>query len=150
MSSVAEQKKKLEQKKARLQKQEITLKLKERRARTRQLIKLGGLVAKAGINGLEDNVLLGAFLSIKDSLEDEDKLINWKKAGADCFAKDNKDKSPVILKFNEKPDNDIRTIIRAQGLKWNALRKEWYGYVIDVTELELSLDGLDFKLEVMP
>ena len=46
----------------------------ERRARTRQLIELGGLVQKAGLVDLTDDdraALLGAFLELADRLQGE-------------------------------------------------------------------------------
>ena len=62
---ISVQKEKLGQKKVRLQKQEAMLKLKERRARVRHLIEVGGLAVKAGIDTLPSDELLGAFLSIQ-------------------------------------------------------------------------------------
>ena len=47
----------------------------ERRARTRQLIELGGLVQKAGLVELLDDdraTLLGAFLELADRLQEQD------------------------------------------------------------------------------
>jgi hypothetical protein len=63
-----------------------------RRARTRQLIELGGLVAKAGLVDLADDdraMLYGAFLDLAQRLRDAEgaarKLI-WKRRGARAFA----------------------------------------------------------------
>jgi len=72
-----------------------------RRARTRHLIELGGLVVKAGLVELTSDdraVLLGAFLEIADTLAGENpdqiKLL-WRRRGSRAFraesvsAKDN-------------------------------------------------------------
>ena len=63
-----------------------------RRARTKQLIELGGLVAKAGLverAGDDRAMLYGAFLDIAHQLEEDNadnrKLI-WKRRGARAFA----------------------------------------------------------------
>jgi hypothetical protein len=63
-----------------------------RRARTKHLIELGGLVAKAGLvdrTGDDRATLYGAFLDMARQLEDDDgearKLI-WKRRGARAFA----------------------------------------------------------------
>jgi len=63
-----------------------------RRARTRHLIELGGLVAKAGLVDLADDdraMLYGAFLDLAQRLRDAEgeaqKLI-WKRRGARAFA----------------------------------------------------------------
>lgn len=63
----------------------------ERRARTRQLIELGGLVHKAGLVDLTDDdraALLGAFLYLSDQLAGEKKkdvLALWRRRGKRAF-----------------------------------------------------------------
>lgn len=63
----------------------------ERRARTRQLIELGGLVQKAGLVDLTDDdraALLGAFVSLADMLKGESgkNLIEvWRRRGRRTF-----------------------------------------------------------------
>jgi len=73
----------------------------DRRARTRQLIELGGLVQKAGLVELVDDdraTLLGAFLELAGRLreqEDEhqgvsqaDQLTRWRRRGLRAFDAD--------------------------------------------------------------
>lgn len=63
-----------------------------RRARTKHLIELGGLVAKAGLVELADDdraLLYGAFLDLAHQLRDDshDTLgQRWKRRGARAFA----------------------------------------------------------------
>ncbi len=63
----------------------------ERRARTRQLIELGGLVQKAGLVDLTDDdraALLGAFLGLADMLKGEGgkNLVEvWRRRGRRMF-----------------------------------------------------------------
>lgn len=66
----------------------------ERRERTRRLIELGGLVAKAGlVDQLQDDraALLGALLDLADRLEGPEaeatKLL-WRRRGQRAFARD--------------------------------------------------------------
>lgn len=62
-----------------------------RRARTRHLIELGGLVVKAGLielTGDDRAVLLGAFLEIADTLageNDEQTIALWWRRGSRAF-----------------------------------------------------------------
>jgi len=35
--------------------------------------------------------------------------------------------APVIVKFKEKPSDDIWNSLKSSGLKWNPLRQEWEG-----------------------
>jgi len=67
----------------------------ERRARTRQLIELGGLVQKAGLVELLDDdraTLLGAFLEIASWLQEDEALeeatdlkARWRRRGLRAF-----------------------------------------------------------------
>ncbi len=63
----------------------------KRRERTRQLIELGGLVAKAGLVDLADDdraMLYGAFMWMADKLRGEDgahAAALWRKRGARAF-----------------------------------------------------------------
>jgi hypothetical protein len=63
----------------------------ERRARTRHLIELGGLVVKAGLVELTDDdraTLYGAFLAVAEKLRGEDRekaLAIWKRKGRRAF-----------------------------------------------------------------
>ncbi len=64
-----------------------------RRARTRHLIELGGLVVKAGLVELTSDdraVLLGAFLEIADTLAGENReqiIVLWRRREAGRFAR---------------------------------------------------------------
>jgi len=63
----------------------------KRRERTRQLIELGGLVAKAGLIDLTDDdraVLFGAMLDAAASLRGDDRermLLLWRQRGKRAF-----------------------------------------------------------------
>jgi hypothetical protein len=63
----------------------------KRRERTRQLIELGGLVAKAGLVELTDDdraVIFGALLQAARKLRDEDReraLLLWRREGQRVF-----------------------------------------------------------------
>jgi hypothetical protein len=64
----------------------------QRRARTRHLIELGGLVQKAGLIELTDDdraILLGAFFAVADKLQGEEReqaLTLWRRRGQRAFA----------------------------------------------------------------
>lgn len=129
-SNLLERKKQtLELKKNRLKQLESHVKTMERKTRTRRLIECGGLVAKAGLDDLESNTLLGGLLNLKHLVTDPKMREEFARLGGQAFAKENQNKSPVIVKFDEKPDEETRTKIRELGLKWNAIRSEWQGYV---------------------
>lgn len=141
---------KLQQRKNKLAAEEIKLSIKERKMRTRHLIEVGGLVVKAGLDHLATNILYGALLSLKNSLNDDEHIKKqWQEIGKNAFDQEEQIKTPVILKLPEKPSTEIRQNIRANGLKWNALRQEWYGYVTDLDTLKNDLQNIDHELEII-
>ncbi|WP_425360596.1 conjugal transfer protein TraD [Candidatus Tisiphia endosymbiont of Ceraclea dissimilis] len=150
MHTVTEQKLRLEQKKNRLIAEETKLKLKERKARTRHLIELGGLIVKADLDNLPTNTLYGSLLSLKDSLTSQSDIQDqWTKTGKAAFDQEQQQKTAVILKLEEKPSLEIRAHIRSHTLKWNHLRKEWYGYVLDLQDLKDGLGDLKYELQLI-
>jgi hypothetical protein len=70
----------------------------KRRERTRQLIELGGLVAKAELielTGDDRGVIFGALLAIAAKLRSEDReqaILLWRRRGARAFAAANDEK----------------------------------------------------------
>jgi len=113
----------------RLKEQESRIKNFERKTRTRRLIEIGGLVVKANLDSLTSNELYGALLEIADKAKDAAKLKTWEEKGGKAFFHEGKQNGePIIVKFTEKPDNQIRKVLREHGLKWNSLRQEWEGF----------------------
>ena len=150
MQNVEEQKLKIEQKKARVAMEETKLKLKERKMRTKALIQQGGLITKAGLDHLPTNALYGALLSIKKDLDDNENLLSaWIVKGNAAFNAESKKTTPIILKFDDEPNNDIRAFIRSHGLRFNRFRSEWYGNVAKFDELKNSLGKIKYNLEVI-
>ena len=140
MQVISQLKEKVERNKRKLQKQEMLIKMRERKARTRHLIELGGLIQKADIGHLPSDMLLGALLSLRKQLDQDPPITSiWQSIGSDAFEKEAKDKVGVILKFEAKPTVTLRQKIRSHGLKWNNLREEWYGYLKDLDDLKADL-----------
>lgn len=151
MKNVKEQKLKLEQKKNRLIAEETKLRLKERKARTRHLIEIGGLVVKANLDSLPTNTLYGALLSLSES-QKADPTINeaWTKLGKTKFDEEQQLNTPVIVKFEQEPAKEIREAIRAHGLRFNRFRSEWYGNVANIEKLKTDLSATKHDLEIIP
>ena len=101
MKELETQKKKLAQKKNRIAVEETRLRLKERKARTRHLIELGGLVVKAELDFLPANTLYGALISLHNSLEQNNDIRHeWTKIGQEQFDQDQNLFTPIILQFD--------------------------------------------------
>ena len=151
MSKALQSKKqKLEQQKARIALQEARLKLQERKARTRRLIELGGLLAKVKLDTQPNNVLYGLLLEAKEKIDkdvkDKSQLEKWAQIGGAAFAAEQKDKVPVILMFDSKPPAEARNIVRSHGLKWNTIRKEWHGHVENLQQLKTDVSEYDCQI----
>lgn len=134
-TNLLEKRQRLEQRKNRLKEFEASINAQERKKRTRKLIELGGLVLKAKLEEWNSNALLGALLSIKESESNKKQMEAWAHEGGVAFSSEKIIKVPVIVKFKDKPSEEIRISLKALGLKWNSLRKEWEGYT-KVAELK--------------
>ncbi|CAM5507949.1 conjugal transfer protein TraD [Sphingobium scionense] len=79
----------------------------ERRARTKQLIELGGLVVKAGLVDLTDDdrtTLYGAFLALARKLQGEDRdqaLALWKRSGKRAFEDEAEQQKHIASRSHE-------------------------------------------------
>ena len=128
--------KNIQQRKADIERQKIALlgkekalKERERKDRTRKLIELGGLIAKAGLDAWDTKTLYGALLWAQDSHDQHNTLSLWHQRGASAFDQDTKKEEgiPLIIQFKDKPSPEARTAIRALGFRWNSIRQEWQG-----------------------
>ena len=156
---IDKRKKALEQRKNRLKQLETSLNAQERKKRTRRLIEIGGIAAKANLEDWDTNALMGAFLFLKENEFDSKQMEAWVHKGGVAFAVE-KDKSlssrrrgaPVIVKFETRPTDEIRASLKSLGLKWNALRQEWEGYVKvdELKELLASHKASIRELEGIP
>ena len=150
MTNIETQKKKLQQKKNRIAIEETRLRLKERKARTRHLIKNGGLIAKAGLDHFPTNALYGALISLKQQLDNNQQIMAaWVIKGDKAFNKEQKNSTPVILKFAAEPIKEVRNSIRSLGMRFNRFRSEWYGNVHNIAELKTCISEYKHNLEVL-
>lgn len=132
---IEKRRKNIEQRKNKLKQLEVSLNAQERKKRTRRLIEIGALAEKANLKDWPSNALLGAFLFIKEKESDKKQMDAWAHKGGTVFSSE-KDKSlslqkrgsPVIVKFETPPPEEVKATLKSIGLKWNALRKEWEGY----------------------
>ncbi|WP_341793891.1 conjugal transfer protein TraD [Rickettsia endosymbiont of Ceutorhynchus obstrictus] len=86
MDNVIKRRLKLQQKKAKIITEEARLKIQERKARTRRLIEMGGLVVKAKLDCLPPNSLLGALVFLKNELMQHPNIQDqWTKTGKNVF-----------------------------------------------------------------
>jgi hypothetical protein len=128
--------------------EETKLKLKERKMRTKALIQQGGLITTAGLDHLPTNAIYGALLSLKKQLDDNKNILSgWIVKGNAAFNAESKKTTPIILKFDDEPNKDIRAFIRSHGLRFNRFRQEWYGNAYRIEELKTSLGKIQYNLE---
>ena len=132
--NIYERRSELERQKIALLGKEKALQEKERKERTRKLIELGGLLAKAKLDHLDSRTLYGALLTIQPQAGNATTLTQWSKQGQTAFADKNKADNaiPLVVQFQDKPSPEARTAMRALGLRWNSIRQEWQG----ITQIE--------------
>ncbi|XVN42546.1 MAG: conjugal transfer protein TraD [Candidatus Rickettsia vulgarisii] len=86
MEHLIKQRLKLQQKEAKIITEEAKIKIIERKVRTRRLIELGGLIAKAKLDDLPTNSLFGALVSLKNELTEYPHVKDqWTKIGRNIF-----------------------------------------------------------------
>lgn len=116
---------------ARLSARESKMRDEDRKARTARLVRLGGLVAKAGIDTWDEATLLGGFQALARAIEhDPNKLATWKAEGGKMLVtRTSEERRPLIVSFpNGEPTPGIRKGLRALKLRWSDVRREWDGY----------------------
>lgn len=120
-----------EQQKTRLAEAEAKLKAQSRKARTRDLIRAGGLLDKAGLLALDPNALYGALLSLSDGASDPDQVQQWAALGGRAFAREarleDEGKEPLTLAFPTPLTKDATAALRAAGFRFNKLLHHWEG-----------------------
>lgn len=118
--------------------------------RTKQLIVLGRLVAKANLEFLSTNAILGAFIFAKQQLDRHPNIIEkWEQIGKKAFSQDKANTTPVIITFETDPGSSIKNHIRACRMHWNSFRSEWYVHVPDLERLELGIKNVKYKIDIL-
>ena len=120
---------KLKQQRARLATKEQALRHKIRKAENRRKYELGGLIVKAGLKDTPNDILLGALFEIASRMEDKTSVQGWEKTGAQGISKSSSEKLGVTIRFEEPQGDDVTKILKANGLRWNRLSKQWEGFL---------------------
>ena len=128
-STLADQLAKVAERKAKAEQDEARLKERQRAERTRQLIELGGLVAKAGIDGLPPSALYACFLRIAEDARDAGNVAAWERDGARHFQQETDAREIAIARFSGKVETDLAMSLRTLGFRWNRLLGQWEGNV---------------------
>lgn len=119
------------QRKAKAEQQEAQLRDMQRKERTRRLIEIGGLAAKAGIDGLSTAALYDRFLDIAAGAKDPKAVAAWTEAGGRRLHIEGQDGSRIvaIAKFTDKLPPEYTALLRGVGFKWNRFLVHWEGEV---------------------
>ena len=129
MRSLAERLLAYEQRKARLADMEAKLRVEEKKAHTRRLIRMGDLAAQAGLGNLGDDAFYGALLSLTPVSDAQ--VRQWSGVGREALdraraaAQDNR--QPTILSFDQQPSRETGTLLRSNGFRFNRLLRHWEG-----------------------
>lgn len=140
IDKIRKEKEKIKLQESRVKAKKMRIHEDEKKAKDRIKYNLGGLVIKAGIDNLNNNELLGAFLDIKERMQEESNVKKWRDKGAIAFEKDKAENGEyLIISFESEPPKEAKDIIKNHKIKWNHYRKEWQGRAKkDLLESELK------------
>ncbi|MEI8321194.1 MAG: conjugal transfer protein TraD [Alphaproteobacteria bacterium] len=128
MTSLEQKRKKVEQQRVRLQQMEALIKLKERKKKISQQIKYGSFIEKADLLSLSEEQLLGALLSLKESLKNTKTLKDWEKVGGIFIEKSKKEIGvPLEISFTDTLSKELSATLKSKGFKFNRFRSVWEG-----------------------
>jgi hypothetical protein len=131
MRSLAERLRAFEQQKARLAEAEAKLKLAEKKTQNRRLVEAGGLVAKAGLEELSAEALLGALLTLRDDAKNPKTVEQWTASGGRALLRGShtpeKGTEPIIVVFPNVLSKDLQAEIRTAGFRYNRILRHWEG-----------------------
>jgi len=129
-TTLAEKLAKVAQRKAKAEQEEARLKEQQRAERTRHLIEMGGLVAKAGIDGLSPRALYACFLRIAEEAKDKGNIALWEREGARHFQAEEDAREIAIARFPDKLAPELAAALRKLGFRWNRFLGQWEGKVL--------------------
>lgn len=129
-TTLADKLAKVAQRKVKAEQDEARLKDQQRAERTRQLIELGGLAAKAGIDSLPPRALYACFLRIAEEAKDKAKIALWEREGGRHFQAEEDAREVAIARFSGKVETDLAASLRKLGFRWNRFLGQWEGNVL--------------------
>ena len=129
-TTLADKLAKVAERKAKAGRDEVRLKDQQRAERTRQLIELGGLIAKAGIDGLPPRALYACFLRIAEEAKDKSKVAVWEREGGRHFQVEDDAREIAIARFPGKVETELAASLRKLGFHWNRLLGQFEGNVL--------------------
>jgi hypothetical protein len=129
-TTLADKLAKVAERKAKAGRDEVRLKDQQRAERTRQLIELGGLIAKAGIDGLPPRALYACFLRIAEEAKDKSKVTLWEREGGRHFQVEDGAREVAIARFPGKVETGLAASLRKLGFRWNRFLGQFEGNVL--------------------
>lgn len=123
---IISEKEKLAETRARLEKKQKLINEKERKIRLKNLIGLGDLITRAGLEDFDHKILLGALLEIKESSKEPTSLKKWEEKQNAWQTTSHLRR--LIVSFEGEPSENGVSILRSRKFKWNPFRQEWYGF----------------------
>ncbi|MBL4832174.1 MAG: conjugal transfer protein TraD [Aliivibrio sp.] len=112
-----------------LKRKETAIKKKRRKTENSRKYKLGGMIVKAGLDTLDDDVIIGLLFAQKNTLAENKAIKNdWRELGIKASIKP--EKLGVIVKFLGRPLEEITKKLHAKKLRWNRISKQWEGTIL--------------------
>lgn len=115
----------VDEKLSELKEKEKQLIAKEKSSYQKRLLDIGRLAAKANIDSLDSNILLGAFLEIASRMNDKECVSTWIKNSSN--KEQEKKGNRFAVSFKEQPSNEVKELLKSLGFRWNSFRGEYFG-----------------------
>ena len=139
----------IEQKLEKLRLQAKLIKNREERKKATRFTAVGKLAFQADIVDLPDDVLLGAFLEIKEKSINENTINAWREKSVEKQQSNkSKEGTPITVSFSNTPSKETRKLMKNQEFKWNSFRQEYYGYG-NIESMKKTLTDVECKIEVV-
>lgn len=123
---ITSKKEKLAKTMARLEKRQKIINDLERKSRLRRIIELGDQIVRAGLEDLDNEVLLGALLEVKELSSNKGSIKKWAEK-REAWVNLNQPQR-LIVSFEKEPSAEAANALRSKKFRWNSFRQEWYGF----------------------
>jgi hypothetical protein len=149
VASIEKQKEEIQRRKNLIKLKEQALKKVEQKLKTRDLIHLGNLLKRSGLDVLDKDTIIGALSELKEMSSSKENLQRWnEKSKQEFFRIENENTVNLIVSFpNTEINDEIKNTMKKYNAKFNKFRNEWYMEGIKV-QVEEQFKNYQPKVEI--
>lgn len=108
---------------------------------------IGKLADRAEVSELDQNILLGAFLEIKEQASSKEQIKTWKEKASSLQKKELESGDTAFsISFDESFGTEEKKIMQSLKFRYNKFRNEFYGYGKE-SDIKFALEKYVCKIE---